>query len=83
MTFKHTNTTPAPEYFVFYSEANAEDLCPSVTISELEPGSTIASGQPNHAQFSSYAEAEQFAMGLGYEPPEPAEPAEPPLLPLD
>lgn len=77
--FTHRNTTDSSEYFVFYSDPDQTN--PVVVVIDLEPGSAITSGQPNHAQFPSASEAEQFALSLdlGYVAPEVPDPIE--LLP--
>jgi hypothetical protein len=70
MTFKYTNTTSTSEYFVFHSEVDDEGLCSHVVISEIEPESSVASGQPYAEKFDSKEEAEEYAVSLGYEIPD-------------
>jgi len=70
MTFKYTNTNSVSEYFVFHCELDDEGLCSHVVISEIEPGSSVASGQPYAEKFDSKEEAEEYAVSLGYEIPD-------------
>jgi len=70
MAFTHKNTTDSTQYFVFHSEPNEEGTCSTVVVVDLEQNSSVTSGQPNHHQFETKEEAEEFAVPLGYVIPE-------------
>jgi hypothetical protein len=80
MAITHTNNTEEIQYYVVHSEPRPDcGTCSTAMLLELEPGSSIGTGQPYAEFFDNYEEALQRAIELGYE--EPEELIEPEVLP--
>ena len=74
MAITYTNDTEEIQYYVIHSEPNPEcQTCSTTLLLELEPGSTIATGQPYAEEFNNYEEALNRAVELGYVLPDTGE----------
>jgi hypothetical protein len=68
----YTNTAPSTQYLVIHSDPRPEcGTCETTLLLELEPNSTIGTGQPHLEVYDTYEEALEVAKTFGYiEPPE-------------
>jgi hypothetical protein len=71
MAITYTNTTEQTKYYIIHSEPKPGcGTCSIVMLLELEPGSSVGTGQPYSEQFPTHEEALARAIELGYEVPE-------------
>jgi hypothetical protein len=67
----YTNDTETTKYVVIHSDSRLNcETCETVLLLELEPGSSIGTGQPHMETYDTYEEALEVAKTFGYiEPP--------------
>jgi hypothetical protein len=71
MAITHINDTDKIQYYVVHSELDPScGTCSTALLLELEPGSSIGTGQPYSEKFDVYEEALERAKELGYVEPE-------------
>jgi len=67
----YTNDTEFTKYLVIHSDPNPDcNTCETALLLELEPGSSIGTGQPHMELYDTYEEALEVANTFGYEEPQ-------------